>query len=62
MKIAASTAAESRIEAYKWYRLAAAQGYGTSQNSCDVVTMSMSREEVTQGNQRASAFVAKHCL
>jgi len=62
MKIAASTAAESRIEAYKWYRLAAAQGYGTSQNSSDVVTMSMSREEVTQGNQRATAFVAKHCV
>ena len=61
MKTAASTAAESRIEAYKWYSLAAAQGYGTSQSSCDVVTMSMSREEVAEGNQRAAAFVATHC-
>jgi uncharacterized protein len=60
MKITESHAAESRIEAYKWYRLAAAQGYGTSQNSCDVVTMSMSREEVQEGNERAAAFVAQH--
>lgn len=55
---AESAAAESRIEAYKWYRLAAAQGYGVSQNSCDAVTRSMSREEVSEGNQRAAAFVA----
>ena len=60
MKITESRAAESRIEAYKWYQLAAAQGYGTSQNSCDVVTMSMSREEVLEGNERAAAFVAQH--
>jgi len=59
MRIAESTAGESRIEAYKWYRLAAEQGYGTSQNSCDVVTMSMSRAEVTEGNQRTAAFEAK---
>ncbi len=38
--------AELRIEAYKWFRLAANQGYGLSQNSCDTVTLRMTREEV----------------
>ncbi len=56
-KTVEGAAAESRIEAYKWYRLAAAQGYGSSQSLCDSVTMSMSSEEVGEGNQRAAAFV-----
>ncbi len=53
-----NNAAESRIEAYKWDRLAADQGYGASQNSCDTVTLRMTREEVAEGIQRASAFAA----
>jgi TPR repeat protein len=53
-----STATELRIEAYKWYRLAADQGYGASQNSCDTVTLRMTREEVAEGIHRAKAFAA----
>ncbi len=51
-------AAESRIEAYKWYQLAADQGYGASQNSCDTVTLRMTREEVAEGIRRATGFAA----
>lgn len=48
--------AESRIEAYKWYKLAAAQGYGKSADSSDYATIRMSREEVTEGNRRVASF------
>src|SRR5258706_7559974 len=52
-------ATESRIEAYKWFRLAAAHGYNGSQAACERVTMRMSREEVTEGNRRSALFVAR---
>jgi hypothetical protein len=50
-------AVESRIEAYKWFSLAAAQGYKDSVTFFERVTYGMSREEVTEGNQRVSSFV-----
>jgi len=49
-------AAESRIEAYKWYRLAAAQGYRDSAQSWSNLTLNMTRAEVATGNQRVAAF------
>lgn len=47
---------ESRVEAYKWFYLAAAQGYRGSAAACERITLQMSRDEVTDGNQRAAAF------
>jgi TPR repeat protein len=49
-------AAESRIEAYKWYRLAAAQGYQGSEMAHATLTFNMTREDVAAGNQRVAAF------
>ncbi len=49
---------ESRIEAYKWLRLAAAQGYGASEAGSEVVAMGMTIDSVTEGKRRAAAFVA----
>ncbi len=49
---------ESKIEAYKWLQLAAAQGYKGSAEACDRVALGMTREEVTEGDQGAAAFVA----
>jgi len=49
-------AAESRIEAYKWYRLAAAQGYQGSEMAHATLTFNMTREDVAAGNQRFAAF------
>lgn len=49
-------AAESRIEAYKWYRLAAAQGYRDSAEAWTNLTLNMTRADVTAGNQRVAAF------
>ena len=49
-------AIESRIEAYKWLHLAAAQGYRGSDAACERVTLSMSRDEVAEGNHRATAL------
>lgn len=54
--------AESRIEAYKWYTLAAAQGYKDSQVSCERLALAMSREEVTDGQERIQTFVARSSL
>jgi uncharacterized protein len=50
-------AAESKIEAFKWLQLAAAQGYGDSSAGCDVVAMGMTIESVKEGSRRAEAFV-----
>jgi hypothetical protein len=49
-------AVESRIEAYKWFHLAAGQGYKDSERCCERVTLGMTREEVAEGNHRAAAF------
>ena len=52
-------AAESRIEAYKWFCLAAAQGYHGSLTARQRVTLIMSRAEFEEGNQRAAVFVVR---
>ena len=51
------TAAEGRIEALKWVRLSAAQGYHAAENACEFVALGMTREEVAEGGRRAAAFV-----
>ncbi len=50
------TAHESRIEAYKWYNLAAAQGYQGSAGACTPLIQHMTREDVATGDQRVAAF------
>lgn len=52
-------ASEARIEAYKWYRLAAAQGYKGSEMACEVVSLGMSREDLDEGARRMSAFIVR---
>ena len=51
-------APEARIEAYKWYRLAAAQGYQGSAAASTALIFSMTREDVAIGDRRAAAFTA----
>jgi TPR repeat protein len=51
--------AESRIEAYKWFYLAAAQGYQGSAAACERITLQMTREEVVDGNERVADFHAR---
>jgi TPR repeat protein len=48
---------ESRIEAYKWFVLAAAQGYRDSDTARDTVALKMSHKDVAEANQRAAGFV-----
>jgi len=49
----AQDARESRIEAYKWFKLAAAQGYKDSEMHCEQIGLAMTREERTEGQRRA---------
>lgn len=49
-------APESRIEAYKWFHLADAQGYKGSASARESVNLNMTREEVADGNQRVATF------
>ena|SRR5664280_185677 len=49
-------ASESRIEAYKWYRLAGAQGYQGSEMAHATLTINMTRADVAAGNQRVAAY------
>jgi TPR repeat protein len=51
-------ASESRTEAYKWYRLAADQGYHGAGAACELMTLSMTHQELEDGNRRADAFMA----
>jgi len=55
-KQAPAEALESRIEAYKWYRLAAAQGYRDSEKAWTTLILNMTRADVVVGNQRVAAF------
>lgn len=50
-------APESRIEAYKWYQLAAAQGYQGSHAACASVILHMSRQDVAAGDARVAGFI-----
>ena len=50
-------APESRIQAYKWLQLAAAQGYRGSDFAWAIVALGMSREDVADGSRRVAAFV-----
>jgi uncharacterized protein len=52
-------AKEARIEAYKWFHLAAEQGYKDSLIARQRVTLTMTRADVDEGNHRAAAFVAR---
>jgi hypothetical protein len=49
---------EGRIEALKWVRLSAAQGYRGAEGACEFVALGMTREEVVEGQRRVDAFVA----
>ena len=49
-------AAESKIEAYKWYSLAAAQTYADSNFARLKLTLRMEREQVAEGGRRAASF------
>jgi len=55
-------AGESRIEAYKWFQLAAAQGYRGAEAAQVSLILGMTREEVAEGNLRAagSQFEQSH--
>ena len=50
-------APESRIQAYKWLQLAAAQGYRGSEAAWAFVALGMTREDVADGGRRIAAFV-----
>jgi hypothetical protein len=52
-------AIESRIEAFKWFQLAAAQEYKDALISCHRVTLAMSRAEFDEGKRRVAAFVVQ---
>ncbi len=47
---------ELRIESYKWFKLAAAQGYGDALARSDSATQRMTHEEVAEGNRRVTKF------
>ena len=50
-------APESRIQAYKWLQLSAAQGYRGSEAAWAFVALAMTREDVADGGRRIAAFV-----
>lgn len=51
-------APEGRIEALKWVRLSAVQGYRGAEGACEFLALGMTLAEVAEGERRAVAFVA----
>jgi TPR repeat protein len=51
-------ALESNIEAYKWFRLAAAQGYRASDGARDDIAINLTLAQVVEGNHRADTCVS----
>ena len=51
------TAPESRIQAYKWLQLSAAQGYRGSDAASAFVALTMTHADVADGRRRVAAFV-----
>ena len=49
-------APEARIEAYKWYQLAAAQGYKNSEGAYATLTFKMTRADVAEAIKRVASF------
>ena len=49
-------ALESNLEAYKWFRLASAQGNKRSEPEFERVAVRLTREQVMEGNRRFAAF------
>jgi hypothetical protein len=46
---------ESNLEAFKWFRLAAAQGYRFSEGASQDIAIGLTRAQVDEGNDRAAA-------
>lgn len=46
-------ASETRIEALKWVRRAAAQGYRGAENACEFVSFGMTMDQVKESSKRA---------
>ena len=57
-RAASKEATESRIEAHKWYHLAATQGYAGSEAAFTSLTLEMTREDIAVADQRVAAFAA----
>jgi TPR repeat protein len=53
----AKNALESNIEAYKWFRLAAAQGYRASGGARDEIAINLTMAQVVEGNHRADTCI-----
>ena len=51
---------ESRIEAYKWFQLAATQGYWKADSCLERVNLQMDQRGVTEARRRVANFVAKN--
>ena len=49
---------QARIQAYKWLRLAADQDYREAEATCEMVNLSMTREDVVEGRRLVAAFHA----
>lgn len=49
-------AAEARIEAFKWFELSAAQGYGPAATARETLNLSLHRAELAEARRRAGAF------
>lgn len=49
-----------RAESYRWFRLAAAQGYKDSAVHCERLTINMSRSEVTEASNLLAKYSSEH--
>jgi hypothetical protein len=53
----AEQAVEGRVEALKWLRLSAAQGFDKAEGACEFLALAMTRDEVAEAGRRCAAFL-----
>ncbi|MFN7140304.1 MAG: tetratricopeptide repeat protein [Limisphaerales bacterium] len=51
------SATELKIEAYKWFQLAAAQQYHGSEAASEQIALTMTNEDLVEGKKRATVFL-----
>ena len=50
---------EARIEAFKWFNLAAEQGYKDSETHLERVNLLLTQEQLDEGQRRSAAFATR---
>ena len=59
MLVKGSGLPQNFIEAFKWFNLAAGQGYQNAVKNRDLLAQQMTKEQIAEGQKRAAQFITE---